>query len=153
MAQEAAVHRWDAESASGRAFSIDAVVAADGVDEFLTWFAGDRYEGAEAPGGTIGLACTDVDASWVVTRVAQDDVAFSPGTKPPRTIVPGTIAPGAADAGPTGPGDGESAEADVVVRAPASDLLLWLWRRDGGPVTVEGDAAVAARFQAGTDLE
>ena len=35
QAQETAVHRWDAEQAAGRAFTIDPDLAADSIDEFL----------------------------------------------------------------------------------------------------------------------
>ena len=34
----------------------------------------------------------------------------------------------------------------------ANDLLLWLWRRDAGPVEILGDVAVAERFRSFPDL-
>ncbi len=39
MAQETAVHRWDAAHAVGQPDDLDALVASDGIDEFLTYFA------------------------------------------------------------------------------------------------------------------
>ena len=41
----------------------------------------------------------------------------------------------------------EHAKGDAAIRGRASDLLLWLWRRDARPVDIVGDAALAARFQ------
>ena len=40
----------------------------------------------------------------------------------------------------------------VVERGTAADVLLWLWRRDGRPVEILGDAAVAERFRAFSNL-
>jgi hypothetical protein len=42
----------------------------------------------------------------------------------------------------------EHAKGDAAIRGRACDLLLWLWRRDAGPVEILGDAGVAERFRA-----
>ena len=52
QAQETAVHRWDAERAAGRAFTIDPELAADSIDEFFEHTAASRSDGA-APVGRV----------------------------------------------------------------------------------------------------
>lgn len=73
MAHETAVHRWDAEAATGTPAPIDADLAEDGIDEFLTFFvdpveppgigvevaeSGRRYELGE--GATIRGSASDL---------------------------------------------------------------------------------------------
>ena len=125
MTQETAVHRWDAANAVGIPYEIPVAVAADGIDEFLMWFAARRpSEGAAPVDGSVHLHCTDngssVNGEWLVTRVDETGIDFTR----------------------------EHAKGDAAVRGRANDLLLWLWRREAGPVEVIGDAAVADRFRA-----
>jgi uncharacterized protein (TIGR03083 family) len=138
MTQETAVHRWDAANAVGIPYEIPVAVAADGIDEFLMWFADDRLPDAEPVGGTVHLHCTDTDADvnegsddrsaaigeWLVKRLDESGIEFTR----------------------------EHAKGDAAVRGNANDLLLWLWRRDAGDVEILGDTAVAARFRAFPDL-
>ena len=116
MAQETAVHRWDAENAIGAAADIDAELASDGIDEFLDKFIPlDEipYRGAA---GTVHLHCTDVKGEWTVT------------------LAPGEI--------PTH--ERGHSKGDAAVRAAANRLLLWVWRRiDSSAVEVLGDAGLA----------
>jgi uncharacterized protein (TIGR03083 family) len=135
MTHETTVHRWDAAAAVGVPYEIPAAVAADGIDEFLMWFAARRVaEGAATVGGTVHLHCTDLDdpvsdgaddrsaavGEWMVTRLDESGIEFTR----------------------------EHAKGDAAIRGRAHDLLLWLWRRDAGPVEILGDAALAARFRA-----
>jgi uncharacterized protein (TIGR03083 family) len=135
MAQETAVHRWDAANAVGLPYEIPTAVAADGIDEFLTWFAARRVSDAATPvGGTVHLHCTDTDShvtegsddraavigEWLVTRLDESGIDFTR----------------------------EHAKGDAAVRGRAAELLLWLWRREAGPVEILGDAGVAERFRA-----
>ena len=136
MTQETAVHRWDAASAVGVPYEIPVAVAADGIDEFLTWFAARRVADGSAPvGGSVHLHCTDtgvdgetdsdparpaVNGEWLVSHLDESGIAFSR----------------------------EHAKGDAAVRGRANDLLLWLWRRDDSGVEILGDAAVAERFRA-----
>jgi uncharacterized protein (TIGR03083 family) len=127
MAQETAVHRWDAEAAAGADWRVDALVAADGIDEFLQFFSAPA-EGAEPVGGTVHIHCTDDDVphgagEWMIHEVTAEGARF----------------------------DREHAKGDCAVRGPAGDLLLWVWRRPAS-VEVIGDAAVAARFAASARL-
>ena len=125
MAHETSVHRLDAERAAGREHTIDAELAADGVDEFLfeflAWVAAD----AAALDGSVHLHCTDVAGEWLV----RDDGA------------------GRYDV------TREHAKGDAAMRGPAQDLLLVLWRRlPLDAVDVIGDRATAERFVARTNL-
>jgi uncharacterized protein (TIGR03083 family) len=134
MAQETAVHRWDAAAAVGVPYDIPTAMAADGIDEFLMWFAARRMSDAATPvGGSVHLHCTDTDAAvsegtddraaangeWLVSRLDESGIEFTR----------------------------EHAKGDAAVRGRANDLLLWLWRRDAGPVEILGDTAVAERFR------
>lgn len=65
MAQETAVHRWDAEDAAGEPSPIDAQLASDGIDEFLEHFLSQELE------GSVHLHCTDVDGEWLVRSSPQ----------------------------------------------------------------------------------
>lgn len=127
LAHELAVHRWDAESATAAGSApIDAALASDGIDEFLSFFTGRPRDGAAPLGGSAHLHCTDVDGEWLVT-----------------------------DPDPSGPlaFTREHAKGDVAVRGAASDLLLALWRRQPlGAVELLGDTAVAERLVARHDL-
>ncbi len=102
MAHEMAVHRWDIQSAHGHAQPIDAVLAADGVDE-----VGELFIGRVDPAGfggdrTIHLHSTDddVDGEWVFT-LGDDEITFVHAHE----------------------------KGDVAARGSASDLLLLLWNR------------------------
>jgi uncharacterized protein (TIGR03083 family) len=62
MAHETTIHRWDAEHAAGIDATIDAALASDGVDEFLSYFLrGDATES-----GSVHLHATDTPGEWLV---------------------------------------------------------------------------------------
>ena len=107
--QEAVVHHFDADPGS---WAVDPVVAADCVDEFLTFSVYNEHwiphfhewEGFELPApldGSLSLLAADTGQGWTVRDGSV-----------PGTVV---VAAGAAD----GP----------VVAAPAGQLLLWLYGR------------------------
>ena len=121
MAHETAVHLWDAQLAAGCEAVIDADLASDGIDEFLTHLRGDGIEGAAPVAGSVHLHCTDVAGEWTVRPLPDggEDVTR------------------------------EHAKGDAAIRGAASDILLALWRRRPlSTVDVVGDANVAARFVA-----
>ncbi len=65
--QEAAIHRWDAQTAIGA--SVDPIapdVAADSIDEFLALSRPAATQGAADLPGTVHLHCTDVEGEWFV---------------------------------------------------------------------------------------
>jgi uncharacterized protein (TIGR03083 family) len=119
MAQETAVHRWDAESAARGvegAGAIDDDLAADGVDELLGWLRWD-WSDVPQPGadGQTVLVSTG-GHSWAVT-LEETAVRVRPG----------------AEAG---------SEAGVaLVAGEPSALLLHLWGRPGQDVATGGDGA------------
>ena len=127
MAQETAVHCWDADlAAKGRSERpvIESELASDGIDEFLDEFVNDPREGAKVD-GTVHVHCTDVAGEWLVTPTADGLVTTR-----------------------------EHAKGDAAIRGSASDLLLVLWRRT--PLTaveVIGDATVAEQLVGYTNLE
>lgn len=74
--QEAAVHRWDAEHAAGRAFAIDRAAATDAVDEFLQFSLGRADGGLDAP---LALVATDSAAAWTLHPAANGAPLVAPG--------------------------------------------------------------------------
>jgi uncharacterized protein (TIGR03083 family) len=126
QAQEAAVHRWDAESAVGSPAPIEVALAADGVEEFLEFMLSPD----ELAGGrdVIALRATDAAVGWHIVTGGRR-LEWS------RT-------------------DGDDPEADAVVSASASDLDLLLWRRvRPNAVRIQGDRAALERFLARADLD
>jgi uncharacterized protein (TIGR03083 family) len=64
--QEAAVHRWDMQSAAGQAPDpIEPAVAADSIDEFLTHSLPYALREGDLT-GSVHLHCTDTDGEWIV---------------------------------------------------------------------------------------
>jgi uncharacterized protein (TIGR03083 family) len=125
MAQETAVHRWDAEAAGGRPHGVEAHLASDGIDEFLHHFLDWPVDGTSPVAGSVHLHCTDVAGEWTVR---EGDGAYVVSR--------------------------EHAKGDCAIRGAASDILLTLWRRRPLASTeVVGDVGVAERFVALSPLE
>ncbi|MHB8245730.1 MAG: maleylpyruvate isomerase family mycothiol-dependent enzyme [Acidimicrobiales bacterium] len=104
--QEAAVHHWDAAEAAGRSLVISTPVAADAIEEFLTFSVSSADDPAEPTppslDGRLVLQCADAGPAWTIGDGPQ----------------PGTVHVG------------HGADADVpTLTGSASDLLLWLYRR------------------------
>ena len=124
MAHETAVHRVDAEQASGVAVgAIEPAFGVDGIDEILTIFVpalgADRSPG---DGRTVHLHSTDAEGEWLI-RFDPDRIDVATG----------------------------HAKGDAAVRGPAGDLLLWLWgRRPLDGLDVFGDAGAADALRAVT---
>lgn len=119
QAHEQAIHRADAEGATGREVTLfDADFAQDGLAELLTGF-GRRRANAVARAATLGLDAVD-GASWLVTFGGERIEAVGPA---------------------------DLAGTDVTVRGLSSDLYLWAWNRQSGAV-VDGDDGVAALWGA-----
>ncbi len=67
MAHETAVHRWDAQMATGLAEPIEAKLAADGVTEIIdTWLPAGRGKCPADRHGMIALSATDLEQTWYV---------------------------------------------------------------------------------------
>ena len=118
----------------GYELEFDAAVAADGIDEWLTWFAAlERADGEMKVGGTVHLHCTDAElpegaGEWFVSAMKEPKATFTR----------------------------EHRKGDVAIRGQAHDILMWLWRRidsrSSSSIEIIGDEVVARRFQAFTDL-
>lgn len=110
---ETVVHLADAHLATGREFTVDPAVAADGVDEVLGTLLPrvTRWHPVPQLPGPVSLHATDTGDVWTV----------HPGEPP-------ALGPAA---------DG------ATVEAPARDLLLRLWKRTGPAPRSTGDAAAA----------
>ncbi len=126
--QEAAVHHWDAVNAAGGRLELDPALAADSVDEFLTFSVASDADPEDSPGeplaGTLVLRAADTGDAWTLTDGDR------PGTV--------RVTAGAAEA-PT-------------LEASASDLLLWLYgRRELDTSTVPADLLARFRGLAFTD--
>jgi uncharacterized protein (TIGR03083 family) len=118
---EAAIHRWDAQAATGSAAAIDSVQAIDGIEEFFEVALSHvvrRHPMAFR--GSIELAPTDTSTGWMID--------FFNG----RAQV--------------GPPTGKRSLA--ILRGPASALLLWLWNRPiGTAVVIEGDRRLPEQWR------
>lgn len=134
MAQETAVHRWDAEAAAGDTRPIDPRIAVDGVDEYLEYFLRVEPE-------TVGQGET------LRLRAAGDGGGRGLGERVEWSV---RVDEGGLTANRDGTGAGEP---DATVEASPSDLLLLLWRRIGPEVVrVDGDRAALDRFLARAGL-
>lgn len=83
MALEAAIHRWDAQSALSDASGFDLAVAVDGIDEVLT-----VCKPAAGPSGRTGVVqvrLTDSDRTWTL-----DLADWSATEKTPDAVLEGT---------------------------------------------------------------
>lgn len=126
QAHETAVHRADAESALGATPEYQADFAADGIDELIMGFGRRRkYAPAAGPGtdgGVLRVIAADTGDAWSVEARG--------GRLQPRRAT--------------------SEAAGCTVSGPASGLYLYLWNRAdlGAGVTVSGDRALLASWQA-----
>ncbi len=126
MAHETAVHFWDVEWAAGHRPEIDADFASDGIDEFFHVMTPLVREGQPVVGGSVHVHCTDVEGEWLAVPADGANMSVTR----------------------------EHAKGSVALRGRASDLYLVLWRRlPVDLVEVIGDASVAERFLARTDLD
>jgi uncharacterized protein (TIGR03083 family) len=121
MAHETAVHRWDGEAAAGDPSPIAPDLAVDGIDEFLgfigLWLA--RQPVADLQ-GSLHLHATDTDGD----RRGEWSIDLWPDRVEHRR---------------------EHRKADAAIRAPVSDLQLWMLNRvppDSPRLQVFGDRAI-----------
>jgi len=132
MAQETVIHRIDAELGTGQPVApVPADLAVDGIDELLKVFVAYSV-------GTWGRYFQDIlDTSPGRTYVVKTDgAAWRVRTGPAQFTVEDGLGNGAAD---------------VNVSGPPTDLLRWLWNREGlagaGNVLVEGAPEAVAELR------
>ena len=124
MAQETAVHRWDAENAVGDPSDLDGDLAIDGIDELLFLFLPTEAPLKEPPGSSVHIHTTDADGEWLAVLDEQPVVTR------------------------------EHAKGDVALRGPSSDVLLYLWGRvEPSSLEIHGDPATLDHFRSVFDLE
>lgn len=124
--QEAAVHRWDAETAAGRVFDVEPDLAADSVDEFLEHSTPSLNDDIQPLAGSLHLHATDIEGEWLIGEDEEGQLKVERGHN----------------------------KGDAALRATASDLLLMLYRRigtDRGEII--GDRNIVDRFLARTNLD
>jgi uncharacterized protein (TIGR03083 family) len=124
MAQETAVHRWDAQSATSSPEPIPTWLACDGVGEMIDHFLAARRGRTKADiTGTVHLHATDpvdgVPSEWVIVLGPQGATSWHEGHE----------------------------KGDAALRGPASDLLLALWQRSTAAERI-GDATLLDAIQA-----
>ena len=120
QAHETAIHRFDAESATGSMTGFDPAFASDGIDEILTAMAPRTNELPLESPVTMAIHPTDVAERWIVT------------------LGPDGIETVRAD----GP-------ADLVLTGLASDLYLAVWNRGADTaVALNGDSTVLDTWRA-----
>jgi uncharacterized protein (TIGR03083 family) len=137
--QEIAVHHWDAANAVGRSTTIEPRVAADAVEEFLTFSVSSDVDPADPPRPPLG------GAVWFCACVSDDPEAWSwlvtDGTTP-GTVTWQRIPDGKED-------DLVPAGTPMVGgHADPVDVLLWLYGRERLPFVAEpdGDTSLLPRL-------
>lgn len=114
QAHETAVHRFDAETATGSGSGFHPAFAADGIDEMVAGFAPRADEFPTTTTRTMVVCTVDTDDRWHLT-LAPDGITTMRGDGP----------------------------ADVTLTGGASDLYLALWNRgDDSTINVEGDREI-----------
>lgn len=119
QAHETAIHRVDAQSATGTIDPVTPPFARDGIDELLRGFYARRSRRRllDEP-RRLSLHATDTGDAWLVE--AGGPTLIVTGPRPSAGSMPG--------------------RADVTIRATASDLYLLLWnRRPATGLDVTGD--------------
>ena len=121
QAQEASVHRWDAERAAGQTPIIESTFAADGIDEYWTVMLPRvaSRESLTVPASVFATSTTDTNERWIVDGRS------------------GAVLPAAAGVQP-----------ETEMRGTALDVLLRIWGRPvtDGVLGVTGDPAVAGEW-------
>jgi len=123
QAHEAAMHRVDADLAAGDGTpTIDAALAADGIDEFLSVVQAFSKPTLTGTGETLHFHCTDVEGEWLVRRQPEGIVL-----------------------------EREHAKGDVAAKGSASDLLFWMQGRGPiDALDVFGDDALLTHWRSET---
>jgi uncharacterized protein (TIGR03083 family) len=128
QAHETAIHRADADSASGTRPEYEPGFAADGIDELIMGFGPRRkYRPSAEHAGSMLVRATDTGHAWYV------------GTEDGRIQARRE------------PGGSDSADAVAcTVTGPASGVYLFLWNRsdaDQADVTISGDTGFLELWQ------
>ncbi len=128
MAHETAIHRWDAQKATGLADPVRHEYAVDGISEVLdTWLPAGRGKTDNGAQGLVRLTANDADRTWLV-RLRPEGVMVLDES----ALIE------------------DGAEAQTGVGGNASDLMLALWGRlTPDALALEGDPARFAALLVG----
>jgi len=123
MTHETAVHRFDAQAATGGGQPVDSDLATDGINEYTEFSLRTSRSKPNRiyPAESLHLHRSDGDGEWMFARGATEH----------EVVV-----------------THEHGKGDAAVRGPASDLLLWVWNRPVTGVEIFGDAGVAEAWRA-----
>jgi uncharacterized protein (TIGR03083 family) len=140
QAHETAIHRADAESASGLRPEYDPEFAADGIDELITGFGQRRKYRPSADGdASMRVRATDTGHAWHVAteggrlQARREDGGGLQASREDG----GRLKASREDGGPD-----PASPAACTVTGPASGLYLFLWHRSDAAhagVTISGD--------------
>jgi uncharacterized protein (TIGR03083 family) len=134
QAHETAIHRADADSATGIRPQYPADFAADGVDELIMGFGQRRkYRPSAAHDGTMRVQLTDTGDAW---HVGAEAGRLQARREPASISSPAST--------------GSPASADCTVSGPASGVYLFLWNRSDAAtadVSITGDTAFLTGWQ------
>jgi len=123
QAQEASVHRWDAERAAGLSPTIETPFAADGIDEYWTVMLPrmTSRERLTVPASVFATSTTDTKERWVIDGTSGAVLTAATGVEP-----------------------------HAELRGTALDVLLRIWGRPvaDGTLNVTGDHVVAGGWLA-----
>jgi uncharacterized protein (TIGR03083 family) len=150
QAQEALMHRVDAELTAGLPSEIDPELAVDGVDELLTQFGSEPPAwGAFDPSGMLVEVRSEspLDPGEVagVTRLVRMRVAWHVRLGRFRGVDPSGQMHDEPDYQPVRQPDGP---ADSVLEGSPAELLLWMWgRSEGTGIGVTGDQSARAALR------
>lgn len=126
MTHETAIHRVDAQLALGAATPVDAVLAADGVDEMLDVMLSGDYSDLPVPGLDSAVRLHAGGREWLVHN---ESTWLTVARDPPTDLA-----------------------ADAVLSVDPSTMDLWLWgRAPQSDLNVEGDVAAVDALRARID--
>lgn len=122
QALETAIHRWDADNASGLASPIEPALAADVVDEWVNVFVRRKLAQGKADltplDGDVHIHCTDVPGEWTFEIIDGEVVVVD-----------------------------EHRKSSVAIKGAAGDLALFVYRRgDDSGVEIFGDEELLDRW-------
>jgi uncharacterized protein (TIGR03083 family) len=136
QATEAAIHRVDAEQVIGERTPIDAALATDGVDAVVRFQYGWLPDWAQSePTGIFGaVETTDTGVALPFELIHYEGASPNTGKHYDEDVVAVR--------------DDTAAASAFTVRAPAAELVTWLFGRDGrGGIETTGDPTALARFE------
>lgn len=134
MAQEALIHRVDAEQAHGEVSPIDEDLAADGVDELITVMMTSIPPWGSFTGAGKHICLSVPGRSWSLEEGSFSGTSPASGNTYADLLTFGVVEP--------------HADIDTSISGSAAAMDLWLWGRGAlDDLTVDGDPKLAATLR------